>query len=102
MAEKNSRETVKDWLTELMQEVRRTRFHKIATLVPILKKKDKKQCANHSLLSVPGKVLTLIFLERLQVIIDPPQLMEAQCGYRNGCGTVDQIWDVRQVMEKAM
>ena len=27
--------------------------------------------------------------------------MEAQCGFRRGCSTVDQIWVVRQVIEKA-
>ena len=52
------------------------------------------------MLSVPGKVLALILLERLQAIIDP-QLMEAQCGFRKGRGTVDQIWVMRQVVEKA-
>ena len=52
------------------------------------------------MLSVPGKVLALILLERLQAIIDP-QLMEAQCGFRRGRGTVDQIWVMRQVVEKA-
>ena len=49
-----------------------------------------------ALLSVPGKVLALILLERLQTIIEP-QLMEAQCGFQKGHGTVDQIWVVRQV-----
>lgn len=32
-----------------------------------------------SLLSVPGKVLSLILLEHLKSIIEP-QLLEAQCG----------------------
>ena len=55
-----------------------------------------------SLLSVLGKVLTLtlILLERLQAIIEP-QLVERQCGFRKGRGTVDQIWVVRQVVERA-
>ena len=72
-------------------------------MIPLFKKKDRKQCDNYrgiSLLSVPGKVLALILLERLQAIIDP-QLMEAQCGFRRGRGTVDQIWVMRQVVEKA-
>ena len=67
------------------------------------KKKDWKDCKNYrriSLLSIPGKVLTLVLLERLQVVIEP-QLSEAQCGFRKGRGTVDQIWVMRQVMEKA-
>ena len=47
-----------------------------------------------------GKVLALVLLERLHTIIDP-QLMEAQCGFRKGCGTVNQLWVVRQVVERA-
>ena len=61
-----------DWLTELLQEVWRTRRipqeWKDATLVPLHKKNHKKICDNYcgvALLSVPGKVLALILLERL-------------------------------------
>ena len=44
----------------------------------------KKICDNYhrvALLSVPDKMLALIFLERLQTIIEP-QLLEAQCGFQ--------------------
>ena len=71
--------------------------------MPLFKKKDRKICDNYrgiSLLSVPGKVLALILLDRLQTIIDP-QLMEAQYRFRKGRGTVDQLWVVRQVVERA-
>ena len=95
------------WLTELLQEVWRTsqvsQEWKDATLVPLHKKKDKRICDNYrgvALLSVPGKVLALILLERLQAIIEP-QLLEAQCGFRKGCSTVDQMWVVWQVVERA-
>ena len=47
-------------------------------------------CVCVSLLSVPGKVLALVLLERMQVIVEP-QLLEAQCGFRKGLSTVDQI-----------
>ena len=94
------------WLTELLEEVWRTsqvpQEWKDATLVP-LHKKEKKICDNYrgvALLSVPGKVLALTLLERLQTIIEP-QLLEAQCGFWKGRGTVDQIWVVRQVVERA-
>ena len=30
-----------------------------------------------------------------------PQVMDAQCGFRKGCSTGDQIWVTRQVVEKA-
>ena len=90
---KNGGEAIVDWVTELVQEVWRTRKvpqeWKDATLVPLFKK-DWKICDNYrgiSLLSVPGKVLALILLDRLQAIIEP-HLMEAQCGFRKGRGTV--------------
>ena len=96
-----------DWMIELLLEVWKVRQvpqeWKNASLVPIHKKKDRRVCSNYrgvSLLSVPGKVLFLTLLERLQAIIEP-QLMEAQCGFRERCGTVDQIWVARQVVEKA-
>ena len=104
---KNGGEAMIDWMMELVQEVWKTRQvpqeWRNATLVPIYKKRDRRVCGNYrgvSLLSVPGKVLTLILLERLQAIIEP-QLMEAQCGFREGRGTVDQIWVTRQVVERA-
>ena len=104
---KSGGETVIDWLTELMQEVWRTRKvpqdWRNATMIPVFKKKDRTQCNNYrwiSLLSVPGKVLTLILLQRLQAIIDP-QLLEAQCGFRKGQDMVDQIRVVRQTVERA-
>ena len=104
---KNGGEAMVDWLTELVQEVWKTgqvpQEWKNATLVPLFKKKDRRVCDNYrgiSLLSVPGKVLALILLERLHPIIDP-QLMETQCGFRKGRGTVDQLWVIRQVAERA-
>ena len=52
-------------------------------------------------MSVPGKVLSLILLERLEIIIDP-QLLESQCGFRQGRGTTDQIWLTSQIIERAV
>ena len=73
-----------------------------ATLIPI-HKKDRKVCDNYrgiALLSVPGKVLSLVLLEMLESIIDS-QLLESQCGFRQGRGTTDQIWLTRQIIERA-
>ena len=64
---------------------------KRSVLVPKHKKKDRKVCNNYrgiALLSIPGKVLSLILLERLQTIINP-QLLDCQCGFRKGQGIVD-------------
>ena len=75
---KSGGETMMDWLVELIQEVWKTRRvpqeWKNATLVPLHKKKDQKECKNYrgiSLLSIPRKVLTLVLLERMQIVIDP-------------------------------
>lgn len=101
---KNGGEVMIDWLLEILQEVWRTKQlpseWKKSVLVPV-HKKDRKVCDNYrgiSLLSIPGKVLSLVLLDRLETIIDP-QLMEAQCGFRKGRGTVDQIWATRQIIE---
>ena len=84
---KKGGETMVNWLLELIQEVWRTgrvpQEWKDSTLVPLHKKKDRKECTNYrgiSLLSIPGKVLALVLLERLQAVIDP-QLSETQCGF---------------------
>ena len=100
-------EAIVEWLFDILREVWRTRRvpveWKRAVLVPIHKKNDRKVCNNYrgiALLSIPGKVLSLILLERLQTIIDP-QLLNSQCGFRKGRGTVDQIWVTRQLVERA-
>ena len=103
---KNEEEAIIDWLLEILQEVWRTKQlpseWKKSILVP-LHKKDRRVCDNYrgiSLLSIPGKVLSLVLLDRLKTIIDL-QLMEAQCGFRKGRGTVDRIWATRQIIERA-
>ena len=100
-------EATAEWLFDIIRGVWRTRTvpveWKRSVLIPIHKKNDRKVCDNYrgiALLSVPGKVLSLILLERLQTIIDP-QLLDSQCGFRRGRGTVDQIWVTRQLVERA-
>ena len=104
---KSGGEATVEWLFDILREVWRTRRvpveWKRSVLVPIHKKNDRKVCDNYrgiAMLSVPGKVLSLILLERLQTIIDP-QLLDSQRGFRRGRGTVDQIWMTRQLVERA-
>ena len=52
-----------------------------------------------SLLSVPGKVLTRVILNRIGKIIDE-KLRDNQCGFRPGRGCNDQIFTLRQLIEK--
>ena len=77
---------------------------KDAELVPLYKKGDRMRCDNYcgiSLLNLPGKVLSLILLERLKKIIEP-HLLEALCGFREGRGTTDKIWTIRQLVKKSL
>ena len=77
-------------------------------------KGDRQVCDNYrciSLLAIAGKVLARVLLNRLQTHLegatqDPPPdkqpslLPETQCGFRQGRGTVDMIFTVRQLQEK--
>ena len=79
-----------DWLWELLREVWKTKRvpqeWKNAILIPLHKKRSRKDCNNYrgiALLSVPGKVLSLILHSRLQAIIEP-QLLEAQVWFPKG------------------
>ena len=106
---KNKGEVMIDWLLEILQEVWRTKQlpseWKKSILIPVHKKKDRKVCDSYhgvSLLSISEKVLSLVLLDRLKTIIDP-QLIEIQCGFWKGRGTVDQIWATQstQITERA-
>ena len=72
---KNGGQVMVDWLWELLREVWRTKSvpqeWKNAILIPLHKKRSRKDCNNYrgiALLSVPGKVLSLILHSRLQDI----------------------------------
>ena len=78
---------------------------KDALIVHIYKNKgDITCCDNHrgiSLLSIAGKVLARILLNRLQKHINDANLIpESQCGFRRYRGTTDMIFSVRQLQEK--
>src|ERR1700733_4837505 len=73
-----------------------------ATIVPIHKKGDKKECSNYraiSLLSIAGKVYTKILQMRLKRYVEE-EMSEEQAGFRKGRGTMDQIFTLRQMSEK--
>ena len=83
---KNGGQAMYDWLWEVLREVRKTKqtpkecknailipSGKIPSyVIPLHKKKDLKVCNNYRdivLLSIPGQVLFLILLERLEIIM---------------------------------
>ena len=70
---------------------------------PIHKKGDKLDPANYraiSLLSIPGKVFSRILLNKMKAKVEEA-LGESQFGFREGRGTMDATFVVRQIMEKA-
>ena len=77
-----------------------------ATIVTIYKRKDNKSdCGNYrgiSLLSIAGKILTRIILDRLLRFIANNVLPETQCGFRSIRGTADIIFSARQLKEKSL
>ena len=74
----------------------------LSILCPVHKKGDKTVCANYrgiSLLPIAYKILSSVLCERLKSkvgeIIGP-----YQCGFRPGKSTIDQIFTLRQILEK--
>ena len=60
-------------------------------------------CGNYrgiAILSVVGKVLALIFLNRFLKHIAPKAITESQCGFRALRGTAHMVFTARQLQEK--
>jgi hypothetical protein len=71
-------------------------------IAPIFKKGNRKVCSNYrgiSLLSVVGKVYASVLVDRVRVIVEEV-LDEAQSGFRPLRGCQDQIFCLRQAIEK--
>ena len=68
-----------------------------AIIVPIHKKSGSYR--GIGLLSFPGKVFARILNDRVQLMTDNC-LLEEQAGYRSGRGCIDQIFVIRQLVEK--
>ena len=76
-----------------------------ANIIHLYKNKgDRLCCDNHrgiSLLSIAGKILARLIINRLTKHIDNLGLIpESQCGFRAGRGTADMSFAVRQLQEK--
>ena len=72
-------------------------------IVPLPKKGNLSDCNNWqgiTLLSVPGKVFACVVLERIQKAVDT-NLRQEQAGFRPGRSCNDQIFTLRQIIEKA-
>ena len=78
---------------------------KDVSIIHLYKRKGNPQvCDNHrgiSLLSIAGKILAKILLNRLNAHLDQTGLIpESQCGFRKDRGTIDMIFTARQLQEK--
>ena len=66
-------------------------------------KGEKSDCSNYrgiTLLSIVGKILVHVLLNRLIPTIAQENTPEGQCSLRSNRGTVDMIFMLRQIQEK--
>jgi hypothetical protein len=76
---------------------------KTGVICPIFKKGCKLDCANYrgiSLLPTAYKIFSLILAERLQPLMEE-FLHPYQAGFRRGRSTTDQIFCIRQIIQKS-
>jgi hypothetical protein len=84
------------WNKELPQQ------WKESNIIPIHKKGDKSDCNNYrgiSLLPTAYKILSNILLARLAPDVNEVTA-DHQCGFRRNRSTTDQIFNIRQILEK--
>ena len=75
-----------------------------SVIITLYKNKGvKSNCSNYrgiTLLSIAGKVLARVLLNRLVPTIAEEILPESQCGFRENRGTMDMVFVLRQLQEK--
>ena len=73
-------------------------------IIKLPKKGDLRDCSNYRgimLLSVPGKVLNKVLLERMKEAVDP-KLRDQQAGFHNNRSCTDQIASLRIIVEQSL
>ena len=73
-------------------------------VIKLVKKGDLRECSNYRgimLLSVPGKVLNRVLLERIKAAVDP-KLRDQQAGFRRNRSCADQIASLRIIVEQSL
>ena len=74
----------------------------LSLLCPVLKNGDVTICSNYrsiSLLTIPYRILSSVLCERLKPLLNK-LIGSYQCGFRPGKSTIDQIFTLRQILEK--
>lgn len=95
-------EVIKVLYNRIWKEQKIPEDWEVGILVPLYKKGDNKECKSYrgiTLLSTMLKIYERILEKRLKVITEI-QLDEAQCGFRKGRGVQDNIFTLKQLIEK--
>jgi len=75
-----------------------------AVIITLYKNKgEKSYCSNYrgiTLLSIAGKILARVLLNRLVPAVADHHLPESQCGFRANRGTTNMVFVLRQLQEK--
>ena len=99
-------EALHSLLTTIWEEEDVPKEFRNATFVFLFKNRGSTTgCGNYrgiSLLSVAGKILARVILNRLIANISEEYLPKAQCGFRPNRSTTDMIFSVRLVQEKCI
>jgi exonuclease III len=93
---------IREILKKVWEAKRAPKGWQIGDLRPVFKKGDARCCANYRgimLLPIIGKIVSLIILRRICGVLDS-RCQESQSGFRQGRGTVDNIFNLRQILER--
>ena len=99
-----STEILHDLLGKIWEQEEIPTEWKEGYLVKLPKKGDMQDCNNYRgimLLSVPGKVLNRVILDRLKTGVDA-KLRDHQAGFRKDRSCIDQIATLRIIVEQSM
>jgi len=95
---------IRDLLSMIWTERSVPQDFKDGIIVPVYKKGSKQDCANYrgiTLLSITGKILTIILRKRLECLYEST-IKEEQAGFRTGRGCVDHIFTLRRCLERRL
>ena len=93
---------IRDLLSMISAECSVPQDFKDGIIVPVYKKGSKQDCAIYrgiTLLSITGKILTIILRKHLECLYEST-IKDEQAGFWNGRGCADQIFMLRRCLER--